>query len=200
MQQTATPVERHALGTLLCKLWDNQSTWSQATFGSDSERGPVGALKHLAKEALEAAEAPTDREEYADCLILVMDAARRAGMTVSMLLHAVDKKQTINRGRTWRKPTKADEPIEHIDEERERGIAEREAERLRTLGIDVAGNFLADTEGDPDADPVIAGRIEPHVDLEDLGHKELAIIMSQTSDDICSKCSSWPCCCATMVN
>src|SRR5688500_7375797 len=59
------------------QLWLDQAEWSQATFGSDDERGPIGALKHLAKEAVEAQAAPDDEEEYADCLLLILDAARR---------------------------------------------------------------------------------------------------------------------------
>lgn len=39
------------------RLNSELSEWSQKTFGSDDERGPIGALKHLAKEAKEAAEA-----------------------------------------------------------------------------------------------------------------------------------------------
>lgn len=31
------------------------SEWSQKTFGSDDERGPIGALKHLAKASVESA-------------------------------------------------------------------------------------------------------------------------------------------------
>ena len=77
----------------ICDFWDNaerlledQSKWSQATFGTDQERKPIGALKHLAKEAIEAVDAveADDRtaieEEFADCFLLLMDAARRANL------------------------------------------------------------------------------------------------------------------------
>jgi hypothetical protein len=43
-----------------------QAEWSRATFGSDTERGPVGPLKHLAKEVEECLAKPSDRMEYAD--------------------------------------------------------------------------------------------------------------------------------------
>lgn len=50
--------------------------WSQATFG---DVGPVGPLKHLSKEALEAAAEPEDLSEWADMQFLLWDAQRRPG-------------------------------------------------------------------------------------------------------------------------
>lgn len=92
------------------------SEWSQKTFGSDDERGPIGALKHLAKEAKEAAEA-VDRgellKELADCLILTLDATRRGKFTASDLLQAALEKMEVNRNRKWPAPVK-DEPVEHV--------------------------------------------------------------------------------------
>lgn len=52
--------------------------WSQATFGNV---GPVGPLKHLSKEALEAAEQPGDLSEWADMQFLLWDVQRRADIT-----------------------------------------------------------------------------------------------------------------------
>lgn len=94
-------------------FWNAQSEWSRATFGSDKERGPVGPLKHLEKEAREAyAECdPMLRDmEIVDCLFLVCDAARRAGMTPDRLLTLANHKLAINKGRKWSKPT-SDEPV-----------------------------------------------------------------------------------------
>ena len=62
--------------------------WSRKTFGTPAERGPVGALKHLEKEAREAyLETDEDKrtEEIADCLILVFDVAQRHGLIYSEL-------------------------------------------------------------------------------------------------------------------
>jgi ParB family chromosome partitioning protein len=101
------------IGEALLSLADDQSAWSQATFGDDIERGPIGPLKHLEKEAREAQENPTDRMEYADCLILLLDASRRAGMTPMCLVRAAQKKMIVNRGRQWGKPV-ADEAVEHV--------------------------------------------------------------------------------------
>lgn len=60
-------------------LWDRQAAWSERTFGVD--RGPVGPLRHLLRELDEVSRAkPAERVlEWADVLILAIDAARRAG-------------------------------------------------------------------------------------------------------------------------
>lgn len=105
------------LGELLRTLAADQSEWSQATFGTDAERGPIGTLKHLEKEAREAMNAPHDAEEYADCLLLVLDASRRAGMTVADLLRSAHAKMRINKLRKWPKNPDPTRPTEHIREE-----------------------------------------------------------------------------------
>ena len=97
-------------------FWDSLADWSQATFGSDQDRGPRGPLKHLLKEAQEALDAPTvaaRREEIVDCQFLVFDAARREGMTLTELFAGCMAKLVKNRQRTWGKPS-GDEPVEHI--------------------------------------------------------------------------------------
>ncbi len=103
----------HELGRRLDALASDQSNWSQATFGTDHERGPLGALRHLEKEARETQEAPDDSEEYADCFLLILDAARRAGISPRLLIEAAERKMTINRARTWPKPVD-DNPVEHV--------------------------------------------------------------------------------------
>lgn len=108
---------RHRLhiGSLLLDLASSQSEWSQRTFGSDLVCGPIGALKHLIKEANEAIAAPKDAEEYADCFLLVIDAARRAGLSLEALLLAAEKKHEENKLRKWETPT-TDEPVHHKKE------------------------------------------------------------------------------------
>lgn len=95
------------------RFWDAQAEWSQATFGTDQDRGPIGPLKHLEKEAREAQEHPTDEFEMADCLFLVFDAARRSGMTLDKLISACERKLEINKARKWDKPTD-NNPVEHV--------------------------------------------------------------------------------------
>ena len=113
------------------QFWDEQAAWSEATFGPTSERGAVGPLKHLEKEAKEArTEAEWLRDnpgkfdgiagktrelkvEIADCLFLTFDAARRAGMTLTDLLDTAFDKLEVNKNRTWQR-TSEDGPVEHV--------------------------------------------------------------------------------------
>jgi hypothetical protein len=99
-------------------FWANQSEWSQLTFGTDSERGPVGGLRHLIKEADEAIRSigtPEFLGEIGDCFALTLDAARRGGVSLSKLIEQVNRKLAINKKRTWQKLT-SDEPVEHVRE------------------------------------------------------------------------------------
>lgn len=84
--------------------------WSQATFG---DVGPVGSLKHLSKEALEAAEEPDDLSEWADMQFLLWDAQRRAGISDGEITAAMEEKLKVNMARQWPEP-KDGEPRLHI--------------------------------------------------------------------------------------
>lgn len=96
----------------LGRFWDQQAIWSQATFGKDEDRGPIGAIKHLRKEADELLQDPSDLEEYADCIFLVFDACRRARFDYTDLVSKCFEKLEKNRARVWPK-TAPDEPAEH---------------------------------------------------------------------------------------
>lgn len=87
--------------------------WSQATFG---DVGPVGPLKHLSKEALEAAAEPGDLSEWADMQFLMWDAQRRAGITDEQITQAMIEKLAVNKQREWPEP-KDGEPRLHIKEQ-----------------------------------------------------------------------------------
>lgn len=84
--------------------------WSQETFGNV---GPVGPLKHLSKEALEAAAEPDDLSEWADMQFLLWDAQRRAGITDEQITQAMIEKLAVNKLREWPEP-KDGEPRLHI--------------------------------------------------------------------------------------
>lgn len=84
--------------------------WSQSTFG---DVGPVGPLKHLSKEALEAAAEPGDLSEWADMQFLLWDAQRRAGITDEQITLAMIDKLAVNKARNWPEP-KDGEPRLHI--------------------------------------------------------------------------------------
>lgn len=99
--------------------------WSQATFGSV---GPVGPLKHLSKEALEAAAEPGDLSEWADMQFLLWDAQRRAGITDEQITQAMTEKLAINKQRQWPEP-KDGEPRLHVRSEEESLNARRRRNR-----------------------------------------------------------------------
>ena len=84
--------------------------WSHATFGNV---GPVGPLKHLSKEALEAAAEPGDLSEWADMQFLLWDAQRRACITDEQITQAMIEKLAVNKQREWPEP-KDGEPRLHI--------------------------------------------------------------------------------------
>ena len=84
--------------------------WSEKTFGNV---GPVGPLKHLSKEALEAAADPGDLSEWADMQFLLWDAQRRAGVTDEQITQAMIDKLAVNKQREWPEP-KDGEPRLHI--------------------------------------------------------------------------------------
>lgn len=91
----------------------DHAEWSQATFG---DVGPVGPLKHLSKEALEAVAEPGDLSEWADMQFLLWDAQRRAGITDEQITQAMIEKLAVNKQREWPEP-KDGEPRLHIKEQ-----------------------------------------------------------------------------------
>ncbi|EHF4172001.1 DUF550 domain-containing protein [Salmonella enterica subsp. enterica serovar Bovismorbificans] len=91
----------------------DHAEWSDATFGDIS---PIGPLKHLSKEALEAAAEPDDLSEWADMQFLLWDAQRRAGITDEQITLAMREKLEINKSRQWPEP-KDGEPRLHIKEQ-----------------------------------------------------------------------------------
>lgn len=106
------------------EFWDQQAEWSNGVFGPDRTRGPIGPIKHLGKEAIEAlkeAELTPEpqmgsddlKTEIVDCLLLTFDAARRSGMSFQQLTESAFAKLEINKSRHWPKPT-SDEPVEHL--------------------------------------------------------------------------------------
>ncbi|SAB05688.1 Eaa prophage protein [Enterobacter asburiae] len=88
----------------------DHAEWSQSTFG---DVGPVGPLKHLSKEALEAAAEPEDLSEWADMQFLLWDAQRRAGISDEQITQAMIDKLALNKTRQWPEP-KDGEPRLHI--------------------------------------------------------------------------------------
>lgn len=110
--------------------------WSQATFGNV---GPVGPLKHLSKEALEAAAEPDDLSEWADMQFLLWDAQRRAGITDDQITQSMIEKLAVNKQREWPEP-KDGEPRLHIKEQPAPAIPDFETV-LESLDYDVRCNI-----------------------------------------------------------
>lgn len=115
---------------------DKQSEWSDKTFGDGKGKLTVPKLSHLKKEIDELVEilekyyiaknskgvTTADKglmylggisEEFADCFILLFDAARCYGMNAEMILAAMELKLEINKTRKWKKVDK-NRVIEHI--------------------------------------------------------------------------------------
>ena len=109
--------------------------WSEKTFGNV---GPVGPLKHLSKEALEAAAEPDDLSEWADMQFLLWDAQRRAGISDGEITAAMEEKLKVNMARQWPEP-KDGEPRLHIKEQSESVFPEVEC--------DICGHVSTDPEG-----------------------------------------------------
>lgn len=103
--------------------------WSQSTFGAV---GPIGPLKHLSKEALEAAAEPDDLSEWADMQFLLWDAQRRAGITDEQITLAMIDKLAVNKARTWPEP-KDGEPRLHINAAPQRKM--NKAELLQKISV-----------------------------------------------------------------
>lgn len=75
---------------------------------------PVSKLHHLAEEVQELIETPEDRLEWADCMILLIDAAKKAGYDMNDLYQAVQDKMEINKKRKWGAPDE-NGVVRHLD-------------------------------------------------------------------------------------
>ncbi|WP_445445650.1 DUF550 domain-containing protein, partial [Citrobacter koseri] len=95
------PEEKDASLQLRNLIRRRHAEWSDATFGNV---GPVGPLKHLSKEALEAAAEPDDLSEWADMQFLLWDAQRRAGICDGEITAAMEEKLKVNMARQWPEP------------------------------------------------------------------------------------------------
>ncbi|EAT1698623.1 DUF550 domain-containing protein [Salmonella enterica] len=107
------PEEKSASLQLRNLIRKRHAEWSDSTFGNV---GPVGPLKHLSKEALEAAAEPGNLSEWADMQFLLWDAQRRAGISDGEITAAMEEKLKVNMARQWPEP-KDGEPRLHIKEQ-----------------------------------------------------------------------------------
>ncbi|EDU6839436.1 DUF550 domain-containing protein [Salmonella enterica subsp. enterica serovar Minnesota] len=120
-------VLKRALASLERELVRHEHAgWSDKTLGCV---GPVGPLKHLSQEALEAAAIPSDLLEWADMQFLLWDAQRRAGISDAEITVAMEEKLVINKTRQWSEP-KDGEPRPHI---KERPVPDERCQHLSEL-------------------------------------------------------------------
>lgn len=112
------------------KVRREHAEWSQATFG---DVGPVGPLKHLSKEALEAAAEPRDLSEWADMQFLLWDAQRRAGISDGEITAAMEEKLKVNMARQWPEP-KDGEPRLHIKAAPQQEVTQALAKGMERYG------------------------------------------------------------------
>lgn len=75
----------------------------------------VPSIKHLQREIEELLNNMDDIEEWADCLMLLLDGARRRGHDIDAIVDATWDKLEKNRHRKWGKPD-ADGIVEHVRE------------------------------------------------------------------------------------
>ncbi len=97
----------------LAQIAIRQREWSSMMFGDDPRL--EATLTHIEEELEEIRNAPTDPEEYADVILLVLDLAWRQGIQAHEIENAVVSKQLANRSRTWHVGGDS-EPIRHVKE------------------------------------------------------------------------------------
>ena len=85
------------------KIYQAHRRWSDATFGTRAEKGPIGSLKHMHVEVDEAIADPKDALEFADLQFLLWDAAYRAGHSRLDIEKACEAKLKILLQRTYEK-------------------------------------------------------------------------------------------------
>ena len=95
----------------LNQLFKEHGEFSDATFGVN--RSANGPLHHLKKEVEEVIKNPNDFEEYADCLLLLIDAFRMSGGNSKELLDAAFDKLDKNKKRDWGLPDE-NGVVEHL--------------------------------------------------------------------------------------
>lgn len=124
--------------------------WSQATFGNV---GPIGPLKHLSKEALEAAAEPEDLSEWADMQFLLWDAQRRMGLSDEFITRAMIEKLAINKARQWPEPKDGELRL-HIKEQPAPVVPDGLRQALSNAGIAA-----------PESDEMLAATSEKYIQM-----------------------------------
>lgn len=176
--------------------------WSQATFGNV---GPIGPLKHLSKEALEAAAEPEDLSEWADMQFLLWDAQRRAGITDEQITRAMVEKLAVNKKREWPEP-KDGEPRLHIKGQSAPVVPDGLRQALSNAGIAA-----------PESDEMLAATCEKYIQMLVTWVKDrkpfqpVPVVPEEITDESTEQrlmgrrwahsfCAGWNACRAAMLN
>ncbi len=80
--------------------------WAFKTFGVINPQPKLYHLKEEVKELIEACDKHNDEEirmEFADCFILLFNAATVYGLSFDDIKVLMEKKMEINKNRTWKK-------------------------------------------------------------------------------------------------
>ena len=93
-------------------LQNQIAEWSDKTFGDGQRLQPI--IAKLKKEVEELYKHPCE-DEFADCIILLLDAAWRVGISGDGLIRIGLIKLALNKKRKWGKPDK-DGVIQHISD------------------------------------------------------------------------------------
>ena len=100
------------------KVCEERKEFSYRAFGDAKSRSCIYPLRHLAKEVKELLVSPNDPMEWADCFLLLLDAAQRQGFTVDDLTNFAIQKLAINKKRDWTKqPDGTFRHVEDIEDE-----------------------------------------------------------------------------------
>lgn len=84
------------------KLFQRIAEWRHETFGVQESVEPT--LNHLKDEIEEISKEPKDIYEYADAMMLLLDAANISGYNYDDIIQAVKEKFEICKKRKWSEP------------------------------------------------------------------------------------------------
>lgn len=81
----------------------DRTDFSLEAFGTPRQHPYHRCLRKLQDEVKELIKNPKDQLEWADCFLLLTDAAARYGYSLTDLVKFGKKKLAINKKRTWKK-------------------------------------------------------------------------------------------------
>jgi predicted house-cleaning noncanonical NTP pyrophosphatase (MazG superfamily) len=83
-------------------LQDELHDWTVEKFGNPTN--PIPSLNHLREELEELIADHQSAEEWADCFIILIHAAKKAGLDMTQIYSFITDKHFINKSRQWSEP------------------------------------------------------------------------------------------------